>query len=163
MLKCDQNAMAYAVRRSCEIKATVVALDERDTGARAMLNFGHTFGHAIEAGLGFGTWLHGEAVGCGMVMAANLSQRLGLVAPEFVQRLVSLVRRAGLPVRGPLLKQAEPTLASGNSLRYLDLMRHDKKAVGGDIKFVLLAGPGRGLLRSAPDVLVQEVIDACCA
>ena len=99
----DRPALAHAVRRSCEIKAEVVGQDERESGLRAILNFGHTFGHAIEAGMGYGEWLHGEAVGCGMVMAAHLSQRLGLVESGFVDRLSRVVERAGLPVRAPRL------------------------------------------------------------
>jgi 3-dehydroquinate synthase len=86
-------------QRSCEIKAEVVGADEREAGLRAILNFGHTFGHAIEAGLGYGEWLHGEAVGCGMVMAADLSARLGGIDAAFVDRMRALVARAGLPVR----------------------------------------------------------------
>ena len=97
----DPKALGYAVQRSCEIKASVVSQDERDVGMRAALNFGHTFGHAIEAGLGFGEWLHGEAVGCGMVMASRLSQQLGLVDAAFTERLTHLIAQAGLPVTGP--------------------------------------------------------------
>jgi 3-dehydroquinate synthase len=149
-------ALAHAVRRSCEIKADVVGQDEREAGLRAILNFGHTFGHAIEAGLGFGAWLHGEAVGCGMVMAATLSQRLGLVDQAFVQRLRTLIERAGLPVVGPVLD------AGDNAGRYLALMRVDKKAEAGEIKFVVIEAPGRAVVRGAPDALVREVIDACC-
>ncbi len=149
-------ALAHAVRRSCEIKAGVVGQDEREAGLRAILNFGHTFGHAIEAGLGFGVWLHGEAVGCGMVMAAMLSQRLGLVDQAFVQRLRTLIERAGLPVVGPVLDAAD------NAGRYLALMRVDKKAEAGEIKFVVIEAPGRAAVRGAPDALVREVIDACC-
>ncbi|MFZ5566763.1 MAG: 3-dehydroquinate synthase [Pseudomonadota bacterium] len=149
-------ALAHAVRRSCEIKADVVGQDEREAGLRAILNFGHTFGHAIEAGLGFGAWLHGEAVGCGMVMAATLSQRLGLVDQAFVQRLRTLIERAGLPVVGPVLD------AGDNAGRYLALMRVDKKAEAGEIKFVVIEAPGRAAVRGAPDALVREVIDACC-
>ena len=93
-------ALMHAVKRSCEIKASVVGLDERETGVRAILNFGHTFGHAIEAGMGYGTWLHGEAIGCGMVMGAELSVRLGLVEPPYAKRIERLVERAGLPTRG---------------------------------------------------------------
>lgn len=152
----DVAALAHAVRRSCEIKAEVVGADEREAGLRAILNFGHTFGHAIEAGLGYGAWLHGEGVGCGMVMAATLSQRLGLVDAAFVTRLTALVRRAGLPVVGPVLDAAD------NAGRYLQLMRVDKKSEGGEIRFVLIDGPGRAVVRSAPDALVREVIDACC-
>ena len=97
LLARDPAALAHAVKRCCEIKAYVVGQDEREAGLRAILNFGHTFGHAIEAGLGYGAWLHGEAVGCGMVMAAQLSQRLGLVDAAFVARLTALIKKAGLP------------------------------------------------------------------
>ena len=153
----DPVALAHAVQRSCEIKAWVVGQDERETGVRAILNFGHTFGHAIESGLGYGQWLHGEGVGCGMVMAAHLSQRLGLVEKSFVERLTQLVARAGLPVKGPILA------AQDNAGRYLELMRIDKKSEAGEIRFVLIDGPGRAVVRAAPDALVREVIDACCA
>ncbi|WPB57583.1 3-dehydroquinate synthase [Xylophilus sp. GOD-11R] len=153
----DTAALAHAVRRSCEIKAEVVGADEREAGLRAILNFGHTFGHAIEAGMGFGVWLHGEGVGCGMVMAATLSQRLGLVDAGFVARLRSLIERAGLPVIGPRIDAVD------NAGRYLELMRGDKKSEGGEIRFVLIDGPGRAIVRPAPDALVREVIDACCA
>ena len=149
----DTALLAHAVQRSCEIKAWVVGQDEREGGLRAILNFGHTFGHAIESGMGYGAWLHGEAVGCGMVMAAHLSQRLGLVDAAFVQRLTSVIARAGLPVKGPQL----------GAQRYLELMRVDKKAEGGEIKFVLISPPGQAVVRAAPDALVAEVIDACCA
>jgi len=153
----DPTALAHAVKRSCEIKAWVVAQDEREAGLRAILNFGHTFGHAIEAGLGYGQWLHGEAVGCGMVMAAHLSQRLGLVDAALVVRLTALIQKAGLPINGPQLS------AGDNAGRYLELMRVDKKAEGGEIRFVVIDGPARAAVRSAPDALVREVIDACCA
>ena len=149
----EPAALTHAVKRSCEIKASVVGQDERESGLRAILNFGHTFGHAIESGLGYGEWLHGEAVGCGMVMAAMLSQRLGLVDDAFARRLTTLIGRAGLPVKGPKLGAA----------RYLELMRVDKKAEDGEIRFVVIDGPGRAAMRAAPDALVSEVIDACCA
>ena len=152
----DVPALAHAVRRSCEIKAAVVGADEREAGLRAILNFGHTFGHAIESGMGYGAWLHGEGVGCGMVMAATLSQRMGQVDAPFVARLTALVKRAGLPTVGPVLDAAD------NAGRYLQLMRVDKKAEGGDIRFVLIDGPGQAVVRGAPDALVREVIDACC-
>lgn len=150
LLARDRAALAHAVRRSCEIKAAVVGRDERESGLRAILNFGHTFGHAIEAGLGFGEWLHGEAVGCGMVMAADLSMRLGLVDAAFVTRLSALIERAGLPISGPRL----------GIDRYLALMRVDKKAEAGEIRFVVLEGPGRAGVRAAPDALVAEVLEA---
>jgi 3-dehydroquinate synthase len=151
LLRCDPEAMAHAVRRSCEIKAWVVGQDERESGLRAILNFGHTFGHAIEAGLGYGAWLHGEAVGCGMVMALELSQRLGLVDRAFVQRVTALIARAGLPTVGPAL----------GADRYLELMRVDKKAEAGQIRFIVIESPGRAALRTAPDALVREVLAAC--
>jgi 3-dehydroquinate synthase len=156
LLAREPTALAHAVKRSCEIKAWVVGQDERESGLRAILNFGHTFGHAIEAGLGYGQWLHGEAVGCGMVMAAHLSHRLGLVEKALVQRLRSLIEKAGLPVIGPRLSDVD------NAGRYLELMRVDKKAEGGEIKFVVIDGPGHAAVRKAPDVLVREVIDMCC-
>ncbi len=153
----DVHALAHAVRRSCDIKAQVVSQDEREGGLRAILNFGHTFGHAIEAGLGYGGWLHGEAIGCGMVMAAQLSQAMGLVDQAFVQRLTRLIGAAGLPVRGPVLDAVD------NAGRYLDLMRVDKKAEAGTIRFVLIDGPGRACMRGAEDAVVRAVIDRCCA
>lgn len=156
LLARDPATLAHAIRRSCEIKAAVVGEDERETGLRAILNFGHTFGHAIESGLGYGQWLHGEGVGCGMVMAAHLSQRLGLVDMQFVDRLRALIQRAGLPVVGPKLSVTD------NAGRYLELMRVDKKAEAGEIRFVVIDGPGRAAVRAAPDALVREVIEACC-
>jgi 3-dehydroquinate synthase len=148
LLAHDRGALAHAVRRSCEIKAAVVGEDERESGLRAILNFGHTFGHAIEAGQGYGQWLHGEAVGCGMVLAAALSAELGLVPPTFAQRLKTLIARAGLPVVAPRMPDA----------RWLELMRVDKKAEGGQIRFVLIEQPGRAAVRGAPDATVLHVI-----
>jgi 3-dehydroquinate synthase len=151
LLRRDRAALAHAVRRSCEIKADVVGQDEREAGLRAILNFGHTFGHAIEAGLGFGEWLHGEAVGCGMVMALKLSQRLGLVDAAFVQRVSALIARAGLPTVGPAL----------GADRYLDLMRVDKKSEAGQIRFVVIERPGLAAVRGAPDDMVRQVLADC--
>lgn len=150
-------ALAHAVQRSCEIKANIVGQDERESGLRAVLNFGHTFGHAIESGMGYGAWLHGEGVGCGMVMAVHLSQRLGLVDEAFVQRLTRLIAKAGLPVKGPVLSSLD------NAGRYIELMRLDKKSEAGEIRFVVIDGPGRALIQPAPDALVRDVIDLCCA
>ena len=150
LMRRDVDALAHAVGRSCEIKAWVVGQDERESGLRAILNFGHTFGHAIEAGLGYGQWLHGEAVGCGMVMAAELSHRLGLMPASFVRRMADLIGRAGLPVKGPDLGLP----------RYLELMRVDKKAEDGAIRFVVIEALGRAGLRPAPDELVGDVIRA---
>lgn len=153
----DRTALVHAVRRSVEIKAWVVGQDEKEAGLRAVLNFGHTFGHAIEAGMGYGSWLHGEGVGAGMVMAAHLSQRMGLVDADFVARLTQLIERAGLPTRGALLAPQD------NASAYLSHMRVDKKAEAGEIRFVLIDGPGRATMRSAPEAWVREVIDTCCA
>ena len=146
----DKAALAHAVKRSCEIKAWVVAQDERESNLRAVLNFGHTFGHAIETGLGYGAWLHGEAVGCGMVMAADLSVRLGLIDAGYASRLRGIIERAGLPVVGPRLGVA----------RYLELMRLDKKAQAGQTRFVVIESPGKAGVRSAPDSLVAQVLEA---
>lgn len=147
----ETEALAYAIERSCAIKAEVVAADERETGLRAMLNFGHTFGHAIEAGLGFGTWLHGEAVGCGMVLAADLSVRLGQLSVQDQARLVDLVGRAGLPTRPP----------DWPAQKYLAAMAHDKKAQSGEIRYVLLQGGlGRSELKPVGSDRVSETIQS---
>jgi 3-dehydroquinate synthase len=145
LLNGNSEALAYAVKRSCEIKANVVSLDEREQGIRATLNFGHTFGHAIEAGLGFGTWLHGEAVACGMVMAARLSQSLGYVDIDFVNRLTRLLVAANLPVTGP---------SNISDAEYLHHMSVDKKAEGGQIKFVVIDKPGHAKVQAAPNDLM---------
>ena len=148
----EPDALVHAIRRSCELKAGIVAADEREGGVRALLNFGHTFGHAIEAGVGYGQWLHGEAVAAGMVMAAELSARAGLVGEVEVRRLRSLVLRAGLPVAGPNLSVE----------RYLELMAVDKKAAGGRVRFVVLEAMGRAALRNDLDEsLVRACIAAC--
>jgi 3-dehydroquinate synthase len=150
---CDPEALAAAVARSCEIKASVVGADERESGLRAILNFGHTFGHAIEAGMGYGEWLHGEAVGAGMVMAADLSRRLGLLDENAARRLAATIAAAGLPVRGPAWAPE----------RYVELMSVDKKAERGTPKFVLLEGLGRACVRRAPEDAVRATLAACTA
>ncbi|PFH10221.1 3-dehydroquinate synthase [Collimonas sp. PA-H2] len=136
----DNAALAYAIRRSCELKADVVRQDEREGGLRAILNFGHTFGHAIESGLGYGKWLHGEAVGCGMVMAADLSHRLGHITAIDKERVCALVRAAGLPTEAPNL----------GAQRWLELMQIDKKNEDGQIKFILMKPLGGHLIATAP-------------
>jgi len=149
LLAKEPSALAHAIEHSCRNKAEIVGLDERETGVRALLNFGHTFGHAIEAGTGFGTWLHGEAVAAGMVLAARLSQRMGHMEAADVARTVELLARAGLPVEAPDLGLE----------RYLDLMGHDKKVEGGRLKFVLLDGVGSAFVGEAPQAALAAVLD----
>ena len=151
LLKRDRGALAYAVRQSCELKARVVAADERETGERALLNFGHTFGHAIETGTGYGAWLHGEAVAAGMVMAAELSALMGHLRKTDVSRVRDLVKRAGLPAHGPELAPE----------RLMALMAVDKKAARGRTRFVVLEAIGKAALRSdVGDDLVRKAIVA---
>ena len=151
LLARDRAALTHAVLRSCELKAQVVGADEKEAGLRAILNFGHTFGHAIEAGVGYGEWLHGEAVGTGMVMAAELSVRAGLLGRQDAERVKRLIERAGLPMRGPRM----------TADRYLELMQVDKKAAAGKIRFVLLEALGRAALRAGIDErLVRDSIAA---
>ncbi|PMS20761.1 3-dehydroquinate synthase [Trinickia dabaoshanensis] len=147
----EPAALMHAVKRSCEVKASVVAADEREGGLRAILNFGHTFGHAIEAGLGYGEWLHGEAVGCGMVMAADLSVRLGLLDDAVRRRLVALIEAVRLPTRAPAL---------GDS-RYIELMKVDKKAEAGTIKFILLKQLGETLITDVAEPALRATLAAC--
>ena len=147
----EPQAMAHAIARSCEIKAEVVRKDEREGGLRAVLNFGHTFGHAIESGLGYGNWLHGEAVGCGMVMAADLSARLGLVDAGTVERVRALVAAAGLPTVAPDLGHE----------RWIELMAVDKKNEGGAIKFILLKPLGSPAITTVPPETLRATLDAC--
>ena len=147
----EPQALAHAIARSCEIKAEVVRKDEREGGLRAVLNFGHTFGHAIENGLGYGEWLHGEAVGCGMVMAADLSARLGLIDPASVERVRALVRAAGLPASAPDLGEA----------RWIELMAVDKKNEGGEIRFILLKPLGSPAITTAPLEHLRSTLAAC--
>jgi 3-dehydroquinate synthase len=150
----DATALAYAVTRSCENKANVVAADERESGERALLNLGHTFGHAIEAGLGFGTWLHGEAVAAGSILAARLSERMGLLNADDVQRISRLFRRAGLPVEAPSLGPD----------RYLELMAHDKKVENGRLRLILLQSLGKAFVTSDFDSRdLREVVGGATA
>ncbi len=153
LLRCEPAVMVAAIVRSCEIKAAVVAADEREAGVRAMLNFGHTFGHAIETGLGYGQWLHGEAVGAGMVMAGELSRRLGLLEADELVRLRAIIEAARLPVRGP----AWP------AERYLELMSVDKKAQQGRPRFVVLERLGAASLRRVPEAELRATLAACSA
>jgi 3-dehydroquinate synthase len=147
----EDAALAHVIQRSCEIKADVVRQDERESGLRAILNFGHTFGHAIEAGLGYGEWLHGEAVGCGMVMAADLSHRLGYLSAPDKSRITALVKAAGLPVVAPDL----------GTERWLELMEVDKKNEGGEIKFILLNPLGQAIITGVPNDMLKATLAAC--
>ena len=149
LLAQDPAAVAYAVQRSCEIKAQIVAADEREHGRRAELNLGHTFGHAIETATGYGDWLHGEAVSVGMVLAAKLSQRQGWLPAADVGRLRGVLRRAGLPVTAPGIDAA----------RALELMGMDKKVLGGRIRLVLLHGLGSAVVTADydPDALAETL------
>jgi len=133
----DKQALAHAIERSCAIKAEIVAADERESGKRALLNLGHTFGHAIETGTGYGNWLHGEAVAAGMVMAADLSARHGWLAQTDVERTAALLRQANLPVAPP------PEMGEQ---QFLDLMAVDKKAVDSGLRLVLLKAIGTAVL-----------------
>ena len=140
LLKRDPAALLFAIRRSCENKAAVVAADEREqSGRRALLNLGHTFGHAIETGIGYGEWLHGEAVSCGMVMAAELSRRMGWISDADVDRIRNLLVKARLPVDPPQQLSGE---------RFLDLMAVDKKVIGGRLRLVLLRSLGDATVTS---------------
>jgi 3-dehydroquinate synthase len=142
LLDRDPEALAHAIERSCQNKAEVVAEDELEAGSRALLNLGHTFGHAIETGVGYGEWLHGEAVAAGMCLAADLSSRMGWLAPEARDRVCRLIARAGLPVSPPRSLTPE---------RMLDLMAVDKKVKAGRLRLVLLRGIGEALVSDTFD------------
>ncbi|WP_317932195.1 3-dehydroquinate synthase [Halioxenophilus sp. WMMB6] len=148
LLACNTEALAYAIHRSCVNKAWVVAADEKENDLRAILNLGHTFGHAIETAMGYGVWLHGEAVGAGMLMAVDLSCRMGLVEPELVRRTQALLLRAHLPIATPSELSDE---------QYLQLMAVDKKVMDGKIRLVLLKGLGEAFVTSdvPRDLLLQ--------
>lgn len=152
----DDEALAYAIERSCRNKAEVVAGDEFETakeGGRALLNLGHTFGHAIESGMGYGNWLHGEAVSAGTVMAAELSRRLGWLSAADVDRVRDILQRAGLPICGPAL----------GAEQYLEFMSHDKKVVDGRLRLVLLQSIGNAVTTSeATREDILATINACC-
>jgi 3-dehydroquinate synthase len=149
LLARDAGALAHAIYESCRIKAEVVAADERETGDRALLNFGHTFGHAIETATGYGTWLHGEAVGAGMVLAARLSERvLGLPAGD-TSRLRAVLAAMKVPLVPPLLSLP----------RWVELMQRDKKAIAGRMRFVLLEALGRArIVADVPEADVAAVL-----
>jgi 3-dehydroquinate synthase len=153
LLQRDPLALAYAIERSCADKAKVVADDEREAGNRALLNLGHTFGHAIETGVGYGAWLHGEAVAAGMCMAADLSRRLGWLTPDECARIEKLIRRAQLPTRAP-------QMLSGVQLR--GLMSVDKKVEAGKLRLVLPKGLGHAVItQDFPPALLNETLEQC--
>ncbi len=146
----DPEALAYAIERSCQDKADIVAKDETEQGVRALLNLGHTFGHAIETGMGYGNWLHGEAIATGMLMAADLSARQGWMQHADVQRIRAIFEEAGLPVTGP----AEMTVE-----QYMALMSVDKKVQAGVIRLILLKGIGQATISDDYDVtMLQETL-----
>jgi 3-dehydroquinate synthase len=153
LLARDPQALAYAIERSCADKARVVAADEREAGLRALLNLGHTFGHAIETGVGYGNWLHGEGVAAGMCMAADLSRRLGWLKPEDVARIQTLVRRAKLPTHAP---------KSLSSTQLRELMSVDKKVEAGKLRLVLPKGLGQSVITAdVQPALLLETLDQC--
>src|SRR3989338_182299 len=152
LLARDTEALQYAIARSCRNKAEVVAADERESGERALLNLGHTFGHAIESGMGYGNWLHGEGVAAGIGMAADLSQRLGWISAQDVARIRNLLKQARLPV-------VAPDLGTG---KYLELMELDKKVEDGKMRFVLLRKVGRAVVSGdVPPELLRQTLEAC--
>jgi len=141
LMALDESAISEAIYRSCWNKAEVVARDEHETGERALLNLGHTFGHAIENAMGYGVWLHGEAVAAGTMMAADLSQRMGWLSAADVERIHALLTKAGLPLDAPKL----------SADKYLDLMQMDKKVADGKIRLVLQQGIGKSVITSDYD------------
>jgi shikimate kinase/3-dehydroquinate synthase len=154
LLARDPNALQHAIARSCQNKAELVGSDERESGERALLNLGHTFGHAIENGMGYGAWLHGEAVAAGTMMAADLSRRLGWISEQDETRIRKLFDRAGLPVVAPQMPVDQ----------YINLMGLDKKVIGGKMRFVLLHSIGRAIISSeAQPEMLRQTIEACCA
>jgi len=152
LLERDPVALAYAIEHSCQDKAEVVAADEKEGGIRATLNLGHTFGHAIEAATGYGKWLHGEAVGTGMLMAADLSQRMGMLSKEDVQRIDNIIDHAQLPTRAPANMDYET---------FMKYMSVDKKVEAGAIRLVLLKAVGQAVITSDYDpALLKQTLEA---
>lgn len=150
----EPAALAFAIERSCANKARAVAADERETGRRALLNLGHSFGHAIETGMGYGAWLHGEAVAAGMAMAADLSRRLGWLSSVECARIDAVLRAACLPTRAPVL----------TPMRFLELMAVDKKNQSGRLRLVLLKGIGGAVIADdVPMALIEQTVRECQA
>ena len=142
LMALDESVLSYAIYRSCQNKAEVVARDEHENGERALLNLGHTFGHAIENAMGYGVWLHGEAVAAGTVMAADLSKRMGWLSDKDVKRIEAIFTAAKLPLSAPKLGVE----------KYLDLMQLDKKVSDGKIRLILQQGIGKSVITSDYDV-----------
>lgn len=149
----DEQALTYAIARCCQIKAEVVAQDEKESGIRALLNLGHTFGHAIEAELGYGNWLHGEAVSSGMAMAAKTAQLQGMIDDVDLERIVALLRRANLPVHTP------------PSMTFTDFLQHmmrDKKVLSGELRLILPTSIGTAdVVKGVPEAVIEQAIDSC--
>lgn len=149
----DEQALTYAISKCCQIKAEVVALDEKESGIRALLNLGHTFGHAIEAELGYGKWLHGEAVSAGTVMAAKTAEYQGLITQQQVERIVSILKKAKLPIHTP------------EGMSFDDFMRHmmrDKKVLAGELRLVLPTSIGTAeVVKNVPESVIEDAIDYC--
>lgn len=153
LLARDPDALSEAVFRSCKNKAEVVAADERESGERALLNLGHTFGHAIETGLGYGEWLHGEAIAAGTLIAAELSMAMGWLPLASVKRIEDIFVRSGLPIYGPKL----------GAERYMALMSHDKKVLDGKLRLVLLKSIGMAFITDeVPESEIRAAIDKRC-
>ncbi|MCK4744326.1 MAG: 3-dehydroquinate synthase [Sulfuriflexus sp.] len=151
LLSRDPDALAYAIERSCHDKAEIVAADERESGVRALLNLGHTFGHAIETGTGYGNWLHGEAVGCGMWMAAELSHQHGWFTQTELDRTRDIIEKAKLPIQPP---------TSMNSDQFLDIMAVDKKNLEKKIRLILMKGIGKSFISDDFDnTLLKELLE----
>lgn len=149
----DEEALTYAIARCCQIKAEVVAQDEKEAGIRALLNLGHTFGHAIEAELGYGNWLHGEAVAAGTVMAAKTAQLQGLITEQELERIKTILLQAKLPIHTP------------DSMSFDDFIKHmmrDKKVLAGELRLVLPTGIGTSeVVKGVPQAIIQQAIDYC--
>ena len=144
------QAVSYAIQKSCSLKARIVAKDERETGSRALLNLGHTFGHAIETGTGYGAWLHGEAVGAGICMAARLSARMGKIYTKTCERIETLISQAGLPIKSP---------ATIKPQHFLNLMNKDKKVKQGKLHMILLEEIGKACITSDLDQkIIREIV-----
>ncbi len=153
LLDRNADALAYAIERSCRNKAEVVAADERENGQRALLNLGHTFGHAIETGMGYGAWLHGEAVASGMVMAARLSNKLGWISEADVDRVINIIERANLPVKAPEQISVD---------NFIELMSLDKKVTDGILNLVLYKAPGKAIISNdyTHDILKETISES---